>query len=274
MNKKQLYMKNKTRLTYVNSYNGKFNWLFLPGGPGLDSSIFLDFAKSLNLPGSIWLVDLPGNGDNYTENPTPCKNWENDLLETVQLFDNPILVGHSYGAMLALSIPALKNYLSSFVVLHSAPQNWQHIQEKYKEKYSLPDTFPSFEKFVAHPNRENFDEALKYQIPYCFNQSKYGSTAINLVLSTPQPYQILEWNAQNFFPTYEAKWIFDNIPSLIITSENDYATPKECFKENKKFDSKNIHFVELKEVSHFSWLEDPRQVKITFEDFAHNFLSK
>lgn len=63
---KYLYDENYTRYQLVKSQPGKvvFNWLFLPGGPGVDSSCFLDLIKGTHVPGNFWLVDLIFNGNN------------------------------------------------------------------------------------------------------------------------------------------------------------------------------------------------------------------
>ena len=273
MNNKYLFTQNHSRLTYIRSNNGTaYNWLFLPGGPGMDAKMFADFTQSLEIPGTIWHIDLPGSGDNTVDANEPWAHWKTELLEIVKLFDNPILVGQSYGSMLALSIPELKKYLAGFVALHSSPQLWLPIQQRYMEKYKLPDSSPGFEKFMGNPNQKSFKDAMKNQIHYCFTTSEKGKKASEFVFSLSQPYQVVEWNFHNFFSTYDAKWIPDNMPVLVVTGDKDYATPPECFIEDERFNLNNVHYAHLKDVSHFSWLEDPIQVKVAFENFANNYL--
>ena len=43
---------------------GPLNWLFLPGGPGIGSESLHELVDSAELPGTTWLVDLPGDGSN------------------------------------------------------------------------------------------------------------------------------------------------------------------------------------------------------------------
>ena len=60
-----LYDSNNTRYElYKSSRGAPFNWMFFPGGPGADSSYFRGLIDILDLPGNVWLIDLPGNGDN------------------------------------------------------------------------------------------------------------------------------------------------------------------------------------------------------------------
>ena len=60
-----LYDSNHTRYELYQSNGGDpYNWVFLPGGPGVDSSYFRSLVDILDLPGNVWLVDFPENGDN------------------------------------------------------------------------------------------------------------------------------------------------------------------------------------------------------------------
>ena len=56
---------------------GPLNWLFLPGGPGIGSESLHELVDSAELPGSTWLVDLPGDGSNTDApgaRPTPTRS--------------------------------------------------------------------------------------------------------------------------------------------------------------------------------------------------------
>ena len=43
---------------------GECNWLFLPGGPGIGSESLTQLVDAADVPGTSWLVDLPGDGSN------------------------------------------------------------------------------------------------------------------------------------------------------------------------------------------------------------------
>lgn len=57
------YDKNSTRYQLVKTNPGSqtFNWLFLPGGPGIDSRYLIDLINILDIPGNYWLIDLAFN---------------------------------------------------------------------------------------------------------------------------------------------------------------------------------------------------------------------
>lgn len=83
--KKYLWTSLKTRLQFIKSTPGSnFNWLFLPGGPGLGSESLSSLTNKLKLPGTMWHVDLPGDGSNTTSHDKKYfSNWSLALLECV-----------------------------------------------------------------------------------------------------------------------------------------------------------------------------------------------
>ncbi len=123
-----LRMDNGIRLTLWGCRGGNAsNWLFFPGGPGMDSGYLSSLCEILPfLSGNVWLVDLPHNGTNRAPSQATYDffAWRDALLDVVKFFENPILVGHSFASMLAFTVPELENFLKGWVVLHSAPRNY------------------------------------------------------------------------------------------------------------------------------------------------------
>ncbi len=119
------------------------HWLFIPGGPGLGSESLIALVDILELPGHIWLVDLPGDGSNVTANNNASfSHWGAALLEVVSEFEKVILVAPSTGGMYALSLPQLETYLKGLILLDSAPYaKWQIVfhenMQRLPQKKSL-----------------------------------------------------------------------------------------------------------------------------------------
>jgi pimeloyl-ACP methyl ester carboxylesterase len=93
---------------YETNGGKKTNWLFFPGGPGADSCYLRSLVDELDLPGNVWLIDLPGNGSN--EDPSYSDNfdrWFELFPGIVKQFENPIVVGHSFGGRVAVCLAAL-----------------------------------------------------------------------------------------------------------------------------------------------------------------------
>ena len=112
------------RLTLRARTPGDLDWLFLPGGPGIGSESLLELVDTLDVPGTRWLVDLPGDGAN-TDPPgapdDPFAVWPQVVVEAAQAVPRPVFTGHSTGGMYLLSTPALEPLLAGLVLLSTAP---------------------------------------------------------------------------------------------------------------------------------------------------------
>src|ERR1700722_13695852 len=119
MNKNYLWTKLKARLQLIRTTPGaNFNWLFLAGGPGLGSDSLNPLTQLLRLPGSMWNLDLPGDGSNLTTDDSQhFSHWSEALVEAVGALDHVILVAHSTGGMYALATPALEKMLTGLVLM-------------------------------------------------------------------------------------------------------------------------------------------------------------
>src|SRR5580700_272814 len=94
---------NFTKYTLVKSKPGKiaYNWLFLPGGPGIDSDYLLPLINEIEVEGNCWVIDFLLNGSNLPDNTRLdpdkiCRRWGDYFLAIINKFDNPVLVGHSF----------------------------------------------------------------------------------------------------------------------------------------------------------------------------------
>ncbi|HEY4831856.1 MAG TPA: alpha/beta hydrolase, partial [Waddliaceae bacterium] len=82
----------------------------------------------------------------------------------------------------------------------------------------------------------------------------------------PYNCKAIQWAEAHFDPTYKARWI-PKIPTLILSGENDLATPLELFQK-KEFLRKNIVMKEIKKAGHFPWIENPKDVVAAFNSFG------
>src|SRR5690242_14051414 len=90
--KNYLYDSNHVRYELYQTNEGKpYNWLLLPGGPGADSSYLHSLVDELELPGNVWLIDMPGNGSNISEDFSEnYDRWIHLFPSIIQQFDNPV----------------------------------------------------------------------------------------------------------------------------------------------------------------------------------------
>lgn len=265
------YDQNGVRYQLVNnnSLDNK-NWLFIPGGPGCDSSSLFDLTQILDLPGKSWLIDFPGNGSNTEGIPKDYAydQWFDFFMPMIKRFENPIVVGFSFGGMITLLTPELENYLKGVVLLSSAPNLWLEEAAVCAKKYNLPDFSPQLEQFNLNPSEETCKQLLNVFASYYFYKKETFEKGRQLLLSTPFAFPPASWWMNRVGSIgYTATWIPKTIPTLIIGNEFDYMTPFEIFKNDHRFLRSNIEFVEIKGAGHFNWVDNPEEVKAAFQNY-------
>ncbi|MES2121553.1 MAG: alpha/beta hydrolase, partial [Chlamydiota bacterium] len=277
---RSLWTASGARLQSVSSGDGKnLHWLFVPGGPGLGSEIMHPLTQILKLPGTLWHLDLPGDGSNIpSKHPhlsqlTSIENWANGLLEAVEAFDNVVLVGHSRGGMFALALPELEEKLAGLVLLDAAPDmTWQSEFAIRIENKPLPGRNAQALAYEKHPDDATLKEFVMEGTPYMFTPDaldKGRKTFENL----PYNNAAIQWTLNHFDPTYKAKWVPQRIPTLILAGSDDLATPLKYFAEKKEYIRTNITLREIKDAGHFPWIENPQDVAKAFEEYSKKLMS-
>jgi pimeloyl-ACP methyl ester carboxylesterase len=162
-----------TRLTKAKSNSGKYNWLFLAGGPGADSQYLNELLECLKVPGQLWRVDLPENGSNQLsdtyQNDYDFEKWEPALRYLLKSIDNPILVGHSFSGLYPLLFPEIENDLRGLVLLNSATRPWIENAMKMAKIKNLPSFEKEMAEFLSNKSDETFAKARKIFYHYYFN---------------------------------------------------------------------------------------------------------
>jgi pimeloyl-ACP methyl ester carboxylesterase len=265
-----VWTNSKARLLFQRApLSGRNHWLFMPGGPGLGSESLLDLTQDLQLPGSLWHIDLPQDGSNrIADYEISLKSWQDALLESVQVFERPILVAHSFGAMLALTIPKLGDHLKGLVLLNTAPSSkWIATSRALMHKHNLPDPSAVKKRYKDNPSdaglkQFTLDEAT---LPYFFTRKGQIRGKV-LLEALPFNHLSYDWVGTQFHPNYQATWI-PECPTLIIGSEYDYLTPLDLFYESTQFLRSNITFAHIPNAGHFPWIENFIDVQKALKHF-------
>jgi len=262
-----LYDENSTRLKLVKSIAGSsskvLNFIFLPGGPGADSSYYMPLLNNMNAAGNYWLVDLIyyGTNDKYQKSiDEACSNWPKYIEAVAANFDNVVLISHSAAGYISLCCPNLEKYLKGFVMLHSTPS----IKS---DSYKVNDYKDEIERFISNPTRENLHNFFKKEASLIFNKQNLekGLKALEdmqLNLETNH-----WWYSKGTEAYDEIKWIPQSVPTLLVTGEDDFVTPGSIFAADKRFDRKNIQMKSIKNVGHFSLIDDPLLIAGTLDEF-------
>ena len=151
-----------------------YNWLFIPGGPGIDSQYFESLISKISLPGKIWRLDFFQNGSNFSgdsyDQYFDFDQWQTALCHVVNSLSHVIIVGHSFGAMLPLICREIKEKINGFVILNSAPSLWQDAAVEKASRLSLPSFKEALDIFEHKKTPENFKIALSACMPYYFSE--------------------------------------------------------------------------------------------------------
>ncbi|HSW85987.1 MAG TPA: alpha/beta hydrolase [Rhabdochlamydiaceae bacterium] len=262
---------NHIRYELVASHEGKpYNWLFLPGGPGGDSSYLHTLVDNLELPGNVWLIDLPGNGSNTESVPADYSydSWFEIFIPMIQKFENPILVGHSFGGMFPLFFPDLEKHLKGMIFLNSSPSLWKEEAVSYAEQYNLPSIDKEMQNFIQCPNDATFKIALDACMPYYFPATTLDK-ARPIMSSFPFRFQPAVWWQHKVLELdFSNIWVPQNIPALIVTGTYDCICPYYLFQKDERFKRSNIDLINVDNGGHLPWFENLEMVKNAFEHFC------
>lgn len=250
----------------------RLHWLFLPGGPGLGSEYLSSLTSLLKLPGTVWHLDLPGDGSNTTiDNRSSFSHWSRALVEAVDSLPHVILAAHSTGGMYALATPQLEKKLEGLVLMDSAPDaSWRGPFLKKVKEIVLPEAERWAKIYYETPNNETLREWMLASAPYSFTQAGLAAGR-ELLKDLPYNYESCQWSAEHFDATYQARWTPKTMPTLIFAGSEDMICPLSGFEKWKEFHRPNILLREIPKAGHFPWVENPAAVMALFNEFTDRF---
>ncbi|PCI38776.1 MAG: hypothetical protein COB50_01870, partial [Thiotrichales bacterium] len=238
----------------------KHNWVFLPGGPGLGSEYFLPYLNSITLPGAVWRLDYSGDGSNRINNYENFSIKKSELVTALSELQNVILVAHYFSGNFALTVPELDTVLDALVIMDGTPNNkWQSNLPERERLYDLN----SRGKLKDAYNQNRTDETLReYTLAnwQFFISNDYEQEAKKLLDDLPYNHVPFDWAYKDFYPHHHDCWIPQHLPTLILAGSDDVIMPLENFTKDKRFLRNNICLKEIKDASHFPWIEQPDAV--------------
>ncbi len=268
MNRNCVWTFSGARLQKVGSKEKTPNWIFIPGGPGLGSECLFPLFSILDLPGTVWRLDLPGDGSNVSPEKK-ISNWPQALLEAANTFEDVIMAGHSRGGMFLQFLPELEKKIKGLVLMDAAPdKSWI---EEFAAKIAHSST-PEDEEYQKSPNNETLRGFVLAGAPLMFTPEGLEKGRKSLE-SLPFNHQAIQWTLEHFDPIYSAKWIPQEIPTLILSGSEDLPTPLKLFSEKKEYHRSNILMREIKNAGHFPWIENPAEVAAAFKEYCLKFFS-
>ncbi|MDC0748386.1 alpha/beta fold hydrolase [Polyangium mundeleinium] len=249
---------------------GDLNWLLLPGGPGIGSESLEGLAGILDVPGAIWLVDLPGDGSN--RNPpgspkAPFDVWPQVVVEAARALPRVVFAGHSTGGMYLLSTPELGPHLEALALLDTAPDAlWHPRFVEMTRAHPLPDVEAATALYEADPRDENIAAVAVASAEWNFTPAGL-SAGRELLARMPYNSAAVAWSEAHFDHVYQARWWPTRMPVLRLAGSDDRIVWQGGWHE-PRFQTPNVIERVIAGAGHFPWIENPQDVRAAFAELA------
>jgi pimeloyl-ACP methyl ester carboxylesterase len=258
------------RLRLHSEHPGERDWLLLPGGPGIGSESLIELAEAMQVPGRIWLVDLPGDGSNGMAGSIddPCfAHWPQVFLEAAGMLPGSVAIGHSTGGMYLLSIPELETCLSGLVLVSTAPDaSWKPRYVAMTQADPLPAVDASAALYAESPGNERIRDLAVASAPWNFTAEGLAAGR-DLLARMPYNFQAVEWSDRYFDDSYTANWWPGTLPVLILGGAEDRIVSQRGW-DDPRFTGTNVVRTSVPGAGHFPWIEGPDAVGAAFAAFA------
>ncbi len=216
----ELFTPSGVRLRRHSERVGALHWLLLPGGPGIGSESLHELAAALRTPGSVWLVDLPGDGSNLAPpgaGTDPFHAWPEVLVEAAQALPNVVFVGHSTGGMYLLSTQALQDHVVALALISSAPSaDWRPRFFEMTQRHPLPAVDAATRAYEAERSSARLRDIAVASAEWNFTPEGLAAGR-DLLGRMPYNADAVDWSERSFDDVYIATWWPSTIPTLILS---------------------------------------------------------
>jgi pimeloyl-ACP methyl ester carboxylesterase len=267
------YTVSGVRMRRDSSGHGPLNWLLLPGGPGIGSESLTELADAMNVPGTIWLVDLPGDGSNAAPLNTDCySGWPQVLVEAADAVTDAVFVGHSTGGMYLLATPALHGRVRGLALLDTAPDcSWHPEYVEMTKRNRLPRFERAAIEYARAKSIANLTELAVASAEWNFTP---GALEAGRALLARMPYKVeaAEWSDAHFDHTYQALWWPTHIPVMRLWGDSDRIVSQRSWAA-PEYATANLMTRMIPKAGHFPWIDNPVAVTHAFNEFAQKVMA-
>lgn len=262
------YTPSGVRMRRHSARDGELNWLLLPGGPGIGSESLHELADAMDVPGTIWLVDLPGDGSNTDpERIDPFRSWPGVLVEAALAVPHAVYLGHSTGGMYLLATPELRGHIRGMALLDTAPDcAWHAAYVRMTEDDPLPGFNAAVTAYERDKNLANLTRLVVESADWNFEPEGLGAGR-DLLARMPYNSEAIEWSDANFDHTYAARWWPTDLPVLRLWGARDRIVSQLGWNA-PAYNTPNVIAREIPHAGHFPWIENPSEVTAAFREFA------
>ncbi len=254
---------------------GELNWLFLPGGPGIGSESLFERAAALEVPGAIWMVDLPGDGSNRSPPNAPeavFEAWPQVVVEAALAVPNPVFAGHSTGGMYLLATTELAPHLKGLALLDTAPDaGWHSRFGDMTQRFPLPEVEAAAAVYEADRCDDNIAAIAVASAPWNFTPSGLAAGR-ELLARMPYNSAAVDWSDANFDHVYAARWWPEDIPVMRLAGAEDRIVWQGGW-DAPRYRTPNVIEHVIPGAGHFPWIENPDAVRAAFAESAERIAS-
>jgi len=254
---------------------GPLRWLLLPGGPGIGSESLHGLADVLDVPGEVWMVDLPGDGSNIAPpgaSNDPFEKWPQVLLEAARALPNAIYVGHSTGGMYLLATPELEPHLVGLALISTAPDaGWRSLFFEMTQRHPLPEVDVATRRFEAERTDETLRDIAVASAAWNFTLRSVD-TGRDFLGRMPYNHRAVDWSDRCFDDVYTARWWPRSLPTLLLGGTEDRIVAQSLW-DRPAFLGANVLRRTVEGAAHFPWFEEPEAVRSAFRELAARVLS-
>lgn len=258
------------RLRQHSQRPGALNWLLLPGGPGIGSESLEELAAAMEVPGTVWLVDLPGDGSNRAAPGSaadPFARWPQVLIEAAEAVPDPVYIGHSTGGMYLLATPELEARVRGLALLDTAPDAAWHARfVAMTQRHPLPEVEQAMARYEADRRDENIAAMAVASAEWNFTPAGVPAGR-ELLARMPYNAAAVDWSDAHFDHVYRAAWWPETLPVLVLAGGDDRIVWQGGW-EDPRFHTPNALFRTVPDGGHFPWIENPTGVSAAFAELA------
>jgi pimeloyl-ACP methyl ester carboxylesterase len=264
------YTPSGVRLRKRTGRDGALNWLLLPGGPGIGSESLVELADALDVPGTIWLVDLPGDGSNRDAPGAgidPFARWPQVVVEAAQALPDVVFVGHSTGGMYLLATPELERHIVGLALLDTAPDaNWHRRFIEMTKGNPLAAVDAATAVYERDRRDENIAAVAVASAEWNFTDS-HIEAGCELLARMPYNSAAVDWSEASFDHIYGAAWWPSVTPVLVLAGADDRIVWQGGWGD-LRFRGPNALFRQIPGAGHFPWIEKPALVAHAFDELV------
>lgn len=230
-------------------------WLLIPGGPGIGSAYLRELFHSIGVKGDVWTFDLIDPTNTPPADGVVVEGWKSSLRQALERIGPAIVMGHSFGGMLALSTKGIETLSTALVLVDTAPdRGWEQKAQDAACKLDVSEAVALEAEFELTPTSELYKRLCIAWSPYYFSPKHAAEGRALLARNTYQP-MVYRIGSRQFLPNYAMRAETTTLPTFCIAGENDLITPLSLFKERAAGHA-DMEYFPIAGGGHFPWVEN------------------